>query len=107
MNMRPEGTVVLVGVLAGLVIAVAPEGAIPLVGLGAAAVAGVLLYQRPMAAALLVLAPTLVLALLRTALDSDREIGAMAMAIVSSVFVTAIVTHVTAGVTARRRVKRP
>jgi hypothetical protein len=60
-----------------------------------------------MAAALLVLAPTVVLALLRTALDSDRDVGAMAMAIISSVFVTAIVTHVAAGVTARRRVQRP
>jgi hypothetical protein len=107
MNMRPEGAVVLVGVLAGLLIAVAPEGAIPLIALGAAAVAGVRLYERPMTAALLVLVPTVVLALLRAALDSDRDVGAMAMTIISSVFVTAIVTHVAAGVTARRRVQRP
>ena len=105
MRMRPEAAVVLVGLAAGLVIAVAPEGAIPVIALLAAVAAGVILFETPMVAAVLVLAPTIVLALVRTALDSDRDVGAMTLAIISSVFVTAIVTHIAAGVRARRRAR--
>ena len=92
-----------VGLAAGAIIAIAPEGAVPLVALGAAVVAGILRPREPMVAAALVLAPTVVVAVIRTIVDSNREVGAMLLALVSALFVTAIVTHVTAGIVLRRR----
>jgi hypothetical protein len=105
MKVRREWAVVLIGLAAGLVIAVAPDGALPVVALVAAVAAGVVLFESPMVAAMLVLAPTIVLAVVRTAVDSASDLGAMTLAIISSVFVTAIVTHVAAAITARRRAR--
>jgi len=87
----------------GAVMAVVPEGAVPLVALGAAVIAGAMRPTEPMVAALLVLLPTVTLAVARTLVDSDRDAGAMFLALVSAVLVTAIVTHLTAGVVLRRR----
>ncbi len=102
MQMRSERGVILVGVAAGVAIAVLPEGGVPLVALVAALIAGALLPLRPMVAAVLVLVPTIVVAVIRTALDSDRNVGAMLLATLSAVFVAAILTHVSAGVVLRR-----
>jgi hypothetical protein len=90
-------------VAAGDIIAVGPEGAIPLVALGAAVLAGAMRPREPMATAALVLSPTVVVAVVRTVLDSDRAVGPMLVALVGALFVTAIVTHVSAGVVLRRR----
>ena len=101
--MPNRGAVVAVGLAAGAIIAVSPEGVVPLVALGAAVIAGAMRPGEPMVAALLVLLPTAVVAVARTVLDSDRDVGAMFLALVSAAFVTAIVTHLTAAVVLRRR----
>lgn len=102
MQMKSERGVVVVGVVAGIAMAVMPDGVIPLVALAAALVAGALLPLRPMVVAVLVLVPTIIVAVIRTAIDSDRDVGAMLLALVSAVFVTAILTHLSAGVVTRR-----
>ena len=101
-HMQGERGVILVGVVAGIVIAVMPDGAIPVVAVVAALVAGALLPLRPMVAAILVLVPTIIVAVLRTAIDADRDVGAMGVALISALFVTAILTHLSAGVVKRR-----
>ena len=93
---------VLVGLVAGLLIAVLPEGAILFVALGAAIAAGALLPASPMLAAVLVLVPTMVVAVVRAAIDDDRNIGALVVGLVMAVFLAAIVTHLSAGVVKRR-----
>jgi hypothetical protein len=100
--MWSERGVILVGVAAGIAIAVLPEGAVPLVALAAALIAGALLPLRPMVASVLVLVPTIIVAVVRTAIDSDRNVGAMLLSLLSAVFVAAILTHVSAGVVLRR-----
>jgi hypothetical protein len=94
--------VLLVGLVAGLLIAVLPEGAIPFVALAAAIAAGALLPASPMVAAVLVLVPTMVVAVVRAAIDDDRNVGALVVGLVSAVCVAAIVTHLSAGVVKRR-----
>ncbi len=107
MQIRSERGVILVGVAAGLAIAVLPEGAIPIVALASALIAGALLPLRPMVAGVLVLVPTIMVAVVRTAGDSDRKVGAMVLALLSAVFVAAILTHVSAGVVLRRNQSEP
>ncbi len=102
-RMSNRAGVVAVGVAAGVIITMSPDGAVPFVALGAAIMAGVLRPGEPMVAAALVLAPTFVVALMRTLVDSDRDVGALFLALVSALFVTAIVTHLSAGVVLRRR----
>ena len=103
MQMRSERGVVVVGLVAGVAVALLPEGAIPFVALAAALAAGALLSDKPMVAAVLVLVPTIVVGVARTIVDSDRNVGAMALALLSALFVAAILTHLSAGFTQRRR----
>lgn len=103
MWMRSERGVVAVGLVAGVAVALLPEGAVPLVAIAAALTAGALLPAKPMLAAVLVLLPTVVVAVVRAALDSDRNLGGLAMALLGALFIAAILTHVSAGVAVRRQ----
>ena len=95
---------VLVGAGAGLLLFVLPDGAGALVIVIAALLAGWVLPQAPMAAATLFLAPTVVLGTVRLVLDDGSiGLGSAVFALVTAILVTAIFTHLGAGLALRRR----
>ena len=99
---------VLVGAGAGLLLLVLPDGAGGVVVVLAALLAGWILPQAPMAAAVLFLVPTVVLGTVRLLVDDGSiGLGSAVFALLTAVLVIAIVTHVGAGLALRRRPQSP
>ena len=95
---------VIVGVVTGLLLLVLPDGLGPVVLMVAAVLAGWVLAEEPMTAALLFLAPAVVLGTVRLLADHDApSIGALVLSFVLAVFLAAILTHAGAGMALRRR----
>jgi hypothetical protein len=98
-RLKPVG----VGLLAGLSSFVLPGSLGVVIMVVAALAAGWVLPSAPMAAALLFLAPALVLGAVRLLLDdSDVAVSTLLLALVSAVMVVAVFTHVGAGIALRR-----
>lgn len=92
-----------VGLGAGLLLFALPDGVGPVVVIVAALAAGWVLPSEPMTAAVLFLAPSIALGTVRAVVDDETPaIGALLLALVGAVVVTAIFTHVGAGIALRR-----
>lgn len=93
---------VAVGLGAGVLSFVLPDGFGAAVVIASALLAGWVFPNAPMTAALLFLAPTLLLGAIRLLIDDvDASIGALGLAIVGAVFFTAIFTHLGSGLALR------
>ncbi|MEO6318718.1 MAG: hypothetical protein ABIP36_08040 [Acidimicrobiales bacterium] len=96
----------LVGAGAGLLLFVLPGAVGSLIIILAALLAGWVLPKAPMAAAALFLAPTVALGAVRLLVDDGSVgLGSVVFALVTAVAVTAIFTHVGAGLAQRRRAR--
>ena len=94
------------GVLAGLVQFALPEFLGVLVLIAAALAAGWMLPEQPMKAALLFLAPAVVLGAVRLLIDGDSSvIGPLIFGLILAVMFVAFFTHIGAGIALRRREK--
>ena len=96
---------VIVGLAAGILSVVLPSGLTPAVAIAGALLAGWVLPAMPVMAAILFLAPALVVGAVRLlADDSSGNLAGIALGIVLAVAFTAILTHVGAGLALRRKV---
>ena len=102
--MDPRVKPVIAGIVTGLVLLVLPEGVGPFVVIAGALAAGWVLPSAPMAAAVLFLAPTIVIGSVRVLSENDRPaVGALALALLMAVLFVAIFTHVGAGIAVRHQ----
>ena len=102
--MSPRWRPAAVGAGAGLLLLVLPEGlGAVIVVVVAALVAGWVLPESPMAAAVLFLVPTTVVGAIRVVLEDDASnAGALIVGLVVTVLFVAVFTHVGAGLALRR-----
>jgi hypothetical protein len=95
---------VIAGILTGLGLFVLPEGLGPLILVVGALAAGWVLAGGPMLAAMLFLAPAILLGAPRLLMSDDRPaVGGLLLALVIAVAFVAIFTHLGAGIALRRQ----